>query len=134
MPQLDLFTVRVMTLMTVIISSVATLCAWKINQTIRGMRLFALGMLSMGLGSVVGLAGAVIPGNALAIAGTAFRFIGMIGVVQGLREFRGFPLLNRTALTALAAIVLFLYFYWMVVQDREGLRLGLVSAVLPLLA
>ncbi len=123
-----------MTLMTVVISGVATLCAWKINQSIRGVRLFALGMLAMGLGSVVGLAGAVIPGNTTAFAGTALRFCGMIGIVQGFREFRGFPLLKRTVLAWLAATVLSLYFYWLVVVDKEGLRLGLVSSVLALLA
>ncbi len=72
--------------------------------------------------------------NATAFAGTALRFCGVIGIVQGFREFRGFPLLKRTVVACLAATVLILYFYWLVVVDNAGVRLGLVSAVLALLA
>ncbi len=134
MQHLDLFTVRVMTLMTVVISGLATLCAWKINQTVKGMKLFALGMLAMGFGSVVGLFGDALPANLTAIAGTAFRFGGMIGLVQGLRAFRGFRPLNRNLVIALSAIVSAPYFYFLYARDPESARLGILSCALSFLA
>ena len=140
MPQLDLFTVRAMTLITVLVAGLATAFSWKINRSVAGMRLFALGLLSMGAGSVIGLAAALVPddavlvGDAIMIVGIVFRIGGLVAVVQGIRAFRGFPPLSRTILTLFAAIVSIVFFYALFGRDSVGIRLGVISVALALLA
>jgi hypothetical protein len=60
-PPLDLFTVRVMTIITVFVAGMATIFACTTNRSVAGMRLFALGVLFMGVGSVISLAGILSP-------------------------------------------------------------------------
>jgi len=71
------------------------------------MRWFALGLLSMAFGSVVGLAGGVFENRFYLLAGWMFRFGGMVLVGQSVRSFRGFRLwpgaLTLAFLTLVAA-------------------------------
>ena len=112
LPHLDLFTVRVMTVISVFIASLATLFAGRINSTVAGMRLFALGLLSLCAGSALALTATVSPASAMVIAATVFRIGGMISVLQGVRKFRGFPVLSGASVAAIASgfLVVFLVF------------------------
>src|SRR5437879_392816 len=100
-PSLDLFTVKVMTLITVVIVSLATLVSWRINQRMAGMRPFALGLLSIAFGSLLGLGRLVIPGKLILIACNVFMVGGIIAVAQGIRIFRSFTPLPRALLALL---------------------------------
>jgi diguanylate cyclase (GGDEF)-like protein len=133
-PSLDLFTLKVTTLITVIIVSFATLLAWRINRQAVGLRLFALGLLSLCFGSVLGLMRILLPGNAVLISCNAFMLAGMVAVAQGIRAARGFPALPGSVLAALTAAVSVFYFYWMYGQSSFGMRVGVMSVAFSLLS
>ena len=132
MPHLDLFTVRVMTVISVFIASLATLFAGRINSSVAGMRLFALGLLSLCAGSALALAATVSPVRAIVIAGTVFRIGGMISVLQGVRKFRSFPLLSSASVAAISSgfLVIFVVFG----ADNFGMRVAALSFALAVLA
>ena len=133
-PHLDLFSIKAMTLITVLVVSLWTLFAWRINRPVAGMRLFAQGLLSICFGSVLGLSRLVVPGNAILIAGNVFMVGGMITTIQGIRGFRGFPPLPGMVLAGLVAVVSVSFLYWMFVHDSFGMRVAVISAALALLA
>ena len=132
MPHLDLFTVRVMTIISVFIASLATLFASRINSSVAGMRLFALGLLSLCAGSALALTATVSPARAMVIAGTVFRIGGMISVLQGVRKFRGFPVFRSSSIAAMmsAFLVVFLAFG----GGNFGMRVATISFALAVLA
>jgi diguanylate cyclase (GGDEF)-like protein len=134
LPPLDLFTMKVMTVVTTLVVSFVTLLAWRINRRVAGMALFALGLLATSSGALMGIARIIIPGNAILIACNVFMLGGMIAVVQGIRVFRGFPPLRRAAIAAFAAVVSVFYFYWMFVHDSFGMRVGVISPAFALLS
>ena len=89
LPQLDLFTVKAVTLVTVLVVSLYTLLAWKINRPVAGMRLFSLGLLSICVGSIVGMSRLVVAETPIMILGNILTVGGMISLTRGIREFRG---------------------------------------------
>jgi len=131
---LDLFTVRVMTLITVAMSSMATAFAWRANRSVPGMRWFALGLLSMSFGSVLGFAASAFDSYAFMIASWAFRFGGMVMVGQSIRLFRGFPVWPPVFTVAFGAIVAAFFCYWIWGHDSVELRTGVISWALSLIA
>jgi diguanylate cyclase (GGDEF)-like protein len=133
-PPLDLFTVRVMTLITVVMSSMATIFAWRTNRSVEGMRWFALGLVSMSFGSVLGLAAAVLDSYVSMIAGWIFRFGGMILVGQSIRVFRGFPVWPPGLTVTFAAFVPILFSYWVWGHESSELRIGVISSALSVIA
>jgi diguanylate cyclase (GGDEF)-like protein len=133
-PPLDLFTVKVMTLVTVMAVSSATVLAWRINSRVAGMRLFALGMLSLSCGGMLGMARVVVSGSAILIACNLFMFGGMVAVAQGIRAFRGFPSLSRVAVALIAVIVTVFFLYWIFARDSFGARVGIISCGFALLS
>jgi diguanylate cyclase (GGDEF)-like protein len=133
-PPLDLFTVKVMALVTIITVSGATAIAWRINARVAGMRLFALGLLSLAAGGLLGLARAVVSGSAIIVACNLFMFSGMICVAQGIRKFRGFPELPRHAVAMISVVVTVFFFYWMFARDSFGARVGIISCGFAMLS
>lgn len=135
---LDLLTVKVMTELTLLVVSLATLVSWKINRPVAGMRLFALGTFSFCLGSFVGSAALMlrllIPGRAIVVAAVALVVAGMTIAVQGIRELRTFAPLPRWTIVAAAAVVSVTILYWTYVDENYGMRVAVISAVLALLA
>jgi diguanylate cyclase (GGDEF)-like protein len=134
LPHLDLFTVKVVTLVTVLVVSFSTLLAWKINRPAAGMRGFALGLLSICAGSVVGISRLVIPGDAIVIAGNVLMIAGMMSVAWGIREFRDFPPIPLVFEIALAAGTAIPFFYWLFIHEDFGKRVGVISFAMALLA
>lgn len=132
-PPLDLFTVKVMALVTVLAVSAATLLAWRINSRVAGMRLFAIGMMSLSGGGLLGLARVLVPGNVIIVACNIFMFGGMICVAQGIRRFRGFPSLSRFAVALIAVAVGVFFLYWVFARDSFGARVGVISCGFALL-
>jgi diguanylate cyclase (GGDEF)-like protein len=132
LPHLDLFSVRVMTIISVFIASLATLFASRINSSVAGMRLFALGLLSLCVGSALALTATVSPDRATVIAGTVFRIGGMISVLQGVRKFRGFSVLSGASVTAIAAAFLLIFLVFGV--GNFGMRVAAISFALAVLA
>jgi diguanylate cyclase (GGDEF)-like protein len=133
-PGLDLFTVKVMTLITVIVVSSATLLAWKMNRRVDGMRLFAFGLLSIAFGAILGLARIVIHGNAIIIACNVFMLGGMIALVRSIRVFRALPPLPFGAVAGLVAMVAVFYLYWMFARDSFGMRVAVISSAFAILS
>ncbi|HWF09136.1 MAG TPA: GGDEF domain-containing protein [Bryobacteraceae bacterium] len=133
-PPLDLFTVKVMALVTIVTVSGATALAWRINAAVAGMRLFALGLLSLAAGGLLGLARVTVSGSAIIIACNLFMFGGMICVAQGIRKFRGFPELPRPAVAMFAVLVTVFFFYWIFARDSFGARVGIISCGFALLS
>jgi diguanylate cyclase (GGDEF)-like protein len=117
-----------MTVISVFIASLATLFAGRINSTVAGMRLFALGLLALCAGSALALTATVAPARATVIAGMVFRIGGMTSVLQGVRQFRGFPVLRRFSVAAIASgfLVVFLVFG----SDNFGMRVAATSFAL----
>lgn len=133
MPSLDLYTVRVMTLITVLMSSTATLFAWRANKSVLGMRWFCLGFLSMSIGSVLGMGAALGESYWLMIASWAGRFAGMIMVAQSIRMFRGFPLWSPTLIAVFAVTVSSLFSWWIFGRDDMAMRIGVISSAMAIL-
>jgi diguanylate cyclase (GGDEF)-like protein len=131
---LDLLTVKVMTAVTVSIVSLAALLASRINRQVPGMRLFALGLVSVAVGSLVGLARLFISGHIILAACNIFMVGGMVTVAQGVRTFRGLPKWPRPAVAVLALIVASLFFYWLVVHESFGMRVAVISSAFALLS
>jgi diguanylate cyclase (GGDEF)-like protein len=123
-----------MTLITMLVVSAATLYASGMNRRVPGMRLFALGLLSLWFGAVLGIARVVIPGNAIVIACNVFMFGGMITAVQGIRTFRGLLPLPLSVVGPLVTLVSGSYFYWMFVRNVFAMRVAVVSPALAFLA
>jgi diguanylate cyclase (GGDEF)-like protein len=132
LPHLDLFTVRVMTIISVFIASLATLFASRINSSVAGMRLFAFGLLSLCVGSALALTATVSPARAVVIAATVFRIWGMVSVLQGVRKFRGFPVFRGSSIAAMmsAFLLVFLAFG----AGNFGMRVATISLALAALA
>lgn len=134
LPHLDLFTVKAVTLVTVLVVSLSTLLAWKVNRPVAGMRLFALGLLSICAGSVMGISRLVIPGDAIVIAGNILMVGGMLSLVRGIREFRGFPSPPPKVVATSAALVAGAFCYWMFIHNDFGRRVGVISLAMTLMA
>jgi diguanylate cyclase (GGDEF)-like protein len=133
-PHLDLFTVKAVTLVTVLTVSLVTLLAWRINRPVSGMRHFALGLFWICLGSVLGMSRLVIPGPAIIVAGNVLTISGMMRVTRGLREFRSFPPVSRSLAALFAGSIAGPFTYWMFVQDDFSKRVGVISFAMSLLA
>lgn len=123
-----------MTLITVIVVSALTLLAWRMNRRAPGLRLFALGLLSLCFGAILGLARLWVTGNIVVAACNVFMVGGMIAMVQGIRAFRGVPLLRPGAVRFLAATLAVAYFYWLIAWDNFGMRVAVISASFALLS
>src|ERR1700733_6740758 len=90
-PSLDIFSVKAMARMTMLVVSLVALSAWRFNQRIAGMCLFTMGLLALSFGEVMGIAPILIHGNAIVVVSNSFVLGGMITVVQSVRIFRGLP-------------------------------------------
>ncbi len=134
LPQLDLFTVKAATLVTVLVVSLYTLLAWKINRPVAGMRLFALGLLSICIGSVVGMSRLVVAGTPIMIVGNILTVGGMISLTRGIREFRGAPAFSPLLLGTFCLLVGAPFLYWMFIDDDFARRLGIISFAMATLA
>ena len=88
----------------------------------------------MSVGSVLGLAAAILDSYALMIAGWIFRFGGMILVGQSIRLFRGFPPWPASLTVTFAALVAILFSYWVWGRESLELRTGVISSALCVIA
>ncbi len=122
-----------MTLITMLIVSIATLLAGTVNRRVAGMRLFSFGLLSIWAGAVLGLARLAISGRLIVLACIVLMFGGMVTVVQAIRAFRGFRPLPKTAVLFLVGIVGVFFLYWLFVRDRFAFRVAGISASFALL-
>jgi diguanylate cyclase (GGDEF)-like protein len=134
LPQLDLFTVKAVTLVTVFVVSMYTLLAWKVNRPVAGMRLFALGILSICVGSIVGISRVVIAETPIMILGNILTIGGMISLARGIREFRGARALSPLLLTTFSLLLAVPFLYWMFIHEDFAKRLGLISLAMATLA
>jgi diguanylate cyclase (GGDEF)-like protein len=134
LPSLDLFTVKAVTLVTVLVVSFSTLLAWKVNRPVAGMRLFALGLLSICAGSIVGMGRLVVPGDITVILGNIFMILGMVSVARGIREFRGAPALSPLLLTTFSLLTAIPFLYWLVIHEDFAKRLAVISLAMTVLA
>ncbi len=133
MPPLDLFTVRAMTLITILISCMATLFAWRINRAVQGMGWFVAGIVSMGLGGCVGIVASETDSYILMIVSSGLRFGGMILVVQSIRLFRGFRTWPRAVMALYVAATCVLFGRWLFGEDNLAMRTGVLSLAMALL-
>src|SRR5690242_15010602 len=134
LPQLDLFTVKAVTLVTVLVVSLYTLLAWKINRPVAGMRLFALGLFSICIGSAVGMSRLMIAGTPIMIVGNILTIAGMISLTRAIREFRGSPALSPLLLITFSLLVAVPFLYYMLIHEDFGKRLGIISIAMAVLA
>ncbi len=123
-----------MTMVTVTVVSFAALLAWRVNRQVAGMGLFAMGLLSLTAGGMIGITRVIIPGDAVVIAGNVFMLAGMIAVAQGIREFRGIQVLSAGMVALFSGIVAILFFHWLFGHESFGKRVGVISAAYALLA
>lgn len=121
-----------MTVVSVFIASLATLFASRINSSVPGMRLFSFGLLSLCVGSAMALTATVSPNRAMVIAATVFRIWGMISVLQGVRKFRGFPLIRSSTVAAVTAA--FLLVFVALGAGNFSMRVATLSLALAMLA
>jgi diguanylate cyclase (GGDEF)-like protein len=133
MPPLDLFTVRAMTLITILISCMATLFAWRINRAVQGMGWFVAGIVSMGLGGCVGIVASETDSYTLMIVSSGLRFGGMILVVQSIRLFRGFRTWPWAVMALYVAATCVLFGRWLFGEDNLAMRTGVLSLAMALL-
>jgi diguanylate cyclase (GGDEF)-like protein len=134
LPQLDLFTIKAVTLVTVLVVSLYTLLAWRINRPVAGIRLFSLGLLSICIGSVVAMSRLVVGGAPLMILGNILTVGGMISVTRGIREFRGAPAFSPLVLGTFCLLVATPFLYWMLIHEDFAKRLGVISFAMATLA
>ncbi len=132
--RLDLLTVKVMTEVTLLVVTLATMVSWKINRPVAGMRLFALGLFSFCLGSAMVMLRLVIPVRAIVVIADALVVAGMVMAIQGIRELREFPRLPGRVVSAAVAAVAGTILYWTYVDENYGMRVAVISIVLALLA
>jgi diguanylate cyclase (GGDEF)-like protein len=118
----------------VIIVSSATLLAWKINGRVPGMRPFAFGLVAIALGSVLGISRLLVGGKGIIIACNVLMLGGMVVVISGIREFRGFPPLQRYALLSFGGTVSAFFLYWLLVHENFGMRVAVMSVGFTLLS
>jgi diguanylate cyclase (GGDEF)-like protein len=126
-PHLDLYTVKVMTLVTVVVVGLATMLAWRANLRSAGMRLFALGIVTLAVGALLGIARVIFAGPAIIVASNVFMLGGIIVIATGVRVFRDFKPWPMPYLVAFCATVAAPFLYWLVVEDNFGMRVAVVS-------
>jgi len=131
---LDLLTVKIMTLVNLLIVSGATLHAWRVNRPVKGMRLFALGTVALWTGSALGLARGIVPGSTIIIACNVLMLGGMVALVQGIRTFRELRPISTPAIAILLGITSVFYFYWMFVHDSFAMRVAAVAPAYAILS
>ena len=134
LPHLDLFTVKAVTLLTTLAVSVSTALACRINRPVAGMAQFAAGLLSICLGSTLGMSRLLIPGFGIMIAGNVLTVGGMMSVVAGIRKFRAFQPLRAVSIAIFAVVVGGPFFFWMFIHDDFGRRVGVISVAMAVLA
>jgi diguanylate cyclase (GGDEF)-like protein len=132
-PPLDLFTVKVMALIIILVAGMAILYAWRMNPGIPGLRSLANGLLLIMWGGLAGLARLEIPGRGIVIACNAFMLGGMILTVQGVRRFRGLRPLPVMALTVLTTVVSILFLFWLVEVESFRMRVAVISGAFTIL-
>lgn len=134
LPPLDLFTVKAVTLLTVLVVSVSMLLAWKSNRPVAGMRHLTLGLLSICGGAVVGMSRLLIPGNIIYIVGVVLMVGGLATVARGIRDFRGISPVRTVYVAAATVVFMGFYLYWLFIHDDFGRRVGVVSCAMAILA
>jgi diguanylate cyclase (GGDEF)-like protein len=134
LPSLDIFSVKTMALTTILVVTLVTLLSWRINERIAGMSLFTIGLLSITLGGLTGIARILIHGNTIIVVFNVFAVGGMILISQSVRIFRGLPPLPRTAVVGLAAVVSLFQFWFLFVHDNFGMRVGVISTAMAFLS
>ncbi len=134
LPRLDLFSVKFATLVTTLAVSLSIALASRINRPVAGMKQFAAGLVTICLGSALGMSRLLIPGFAVMIAGNVFTVAGLMGVVAGIRKFRDFEPLHSLSIWIFSAVVALPFFYWMFLHDDFGRRVGVISFAMALLS
>lgn len=130
---LDLFTLRVMALLGMLVVCGATMLAWRLSRRAAGLRLFALGQLVLAGAALSGLAGSLLGSGIGAILWSYLMLTGMIMIAQGIRSFRGFPRHSVGALALFFAGFTLTFCYLMLSSQSYMTRFGAVSAAYALL-
>ena len=130
---LDLFSIQVMTLITMLVVTMAALLAWMINRQVAGLQLFALGLLALAAGALFGIVGVFQSAKGIVLACDACLLGGMVTVAGGVRVFRGFPTLPRQLVGGAAALTWSLIWYCLFSRNNPDLRAGVLAAVFALL-
>jgi diguanylate cyclase (GGDEF)-like protein len=133
-PPIDLFTVNLVTLVTILSVSLWTMLAWKTNRSVAGMQQFSVGLLTMSFGSVLLFARLVIPGKEIIVIHNVFVVGGMMVMVQGIRKFRVLRPFTATAITTFTVITSAPFLYWLYVHENYGMRVGIISTALAFLS
>ncbi len=133
-PHLDLFTMKAMSLVTMMVVTAAALLAWHVNRRVAGMRLFTFGITTITIGGLLGLGRLAIPGNFIIALCNVVMVGGLITCSQGIREFRGlrkFPPIV-VGLVSLPAALFYSHYLYQV--DDLGMRVGIVSLMFAIVA
>jgi len=130
---LDLLTVKVMALVTLLVMSGAAVLGSKINRRVQGLRMFAAGLVLLSVGGALGLARLLFPGVTIVIGCQVFMLCGMITIVQAIRKFRGFEPISATRLAVLITGTAVLFCYWIFRSESFSMRVGVISAAFAML-
>jgi diguanylate cyclase (GGDEF)-like protein len=133
LPPLDLFTIKVTGLITVVVATLVIFCAWRMNRGVPGMRLLVAGLFSISFGGAVGILRLVIPGKPIILACNVFMLTGVVAVVQGVRGFRGIPAVPARVIAPAAVLVSAFFLYWLFGAESFVMRVVIISAVDALL-
>lgn len=120
--------------MSTLAVSVSTALACRINKPVAGMAQFAAGLLSICLGSALGMSRLLIPGFGVMIAGNVLTVGGMMSLVAGIRRFRTLPHLRPLFIAVFTALIGAPFLFWMFVHDDFGRRVGVISLAMAILA
>jgi diguanylate cyclase (GGDEF)-like protein len=131
---LDLFTVKVMTLVNMMVLSGAAFMTLRVSRPVNGMRQFGWGVFVFWNGSLLSLIRTLTGGNFIVALSNALMFIGALSIVQGIRAFRGWKPVHGSVIAVAATITAALYLYWMLVHDVFAMRVAVVSPAFGLLA
>ena len=133
MPPLDLFTIKVTGLITVVLATLVITCAWRSNPGAPGLRRIVAGLIFVSLGGAAGILRLVIPGKGIIVLCNVLMLGGIVVVIQGVRAFRGIPTLPARVIAPAAALVSVAFLHWLFGAESFVMRVVIISVVDALL-
>lgn len=133
MPPLDLFTIKVTGLITVLVATLVITCAWRSNPGAPGLRQLVAGLVAVSLGGTAGILRLVIPGKGIILLCNVLMLAGIVTVMQGVRAFRGIHLLPARVIAPAAVLVSVAFLYGLFGAESFVMRVVIVSVANALL-
>ncbi len=129
----DLYTVKVMASVTMLVVGAATLLATRNTRQVPGMLLFAGGITTIAAGLMLAPARALFGGRHIIFACNVLMLAGLVATVYGIRIFRGRRPLPLPFTVGLCLATVGACWYWLYVHDRLDIRIGVISVSFSLL-